>query len=224
MPSMPPLAVAHGAAAAATPIPAAGAVALRLRAGQRLRVYDPHGGQSGDLMAYSADGRERLSNGCTFDYAGTVLLGRGDALWSHRSRRMLTILDDRVGRHDFLHAACSAPMYRLQYGIEGGGIEGEPRNCHDNLCAALRSLGLAPEPLPTPFNLFMHADIGADGRLTIRPPRSRAGDFIELRADMDLAVAVSACPAATCNGGVPPRPLAYRIFDPEPFIDPRISR
>lgn len=198
--------------ASALPVPAAGAVGLRLAEGQRLRIYDPHGGQSGDLMAFSADGGERLSNGCTFDYAGKLLLGSGDTLWSDRSRRMLSIAGDRVGRHDFLHAACSAPMYRLQYGLTQGP-DGEPRNCHDNLCAALRALGLRPEPLPTPFNFFMHAQIAPDGRLTIHPPRSRAGDWIELRAHMDLAIAVSACPAATCNGGAPPRPLAYLILE-----------
>jgi len=206
MPPMPPTAAVP---ASALPIPAAGAVGLRLRGGQRLRIYDPHGGQSGDLMAYSADGEDRLSNGCTFDYGGKLLLSSGDVLWSDRSRRLLTIVGDRVGRHDFLHAACSAPMYRLQYGLEG-----EPRNCRDNLCAALRGLGVEPGALPTPLNLFMHADIAPDGRLTVRPAVSRAGDWIELRAHMDLAVAVSACPAATCNGGAPPRSLAYLILEP----------
>jgi hypothetical protein len=29
---------------------------------------------------------------------------------------------------------------------------------------------------------------------------------------MDLAIALTACPAATCNGGAPPRPLAYEIM------------
>jgi hypothetical protein len=29
---------------------------------------------------------------------------------------------------------------------------------------------------------------------------------------MDLAIALSACPASTCNGGAPPRPLAFEIL------------
>jgi uncharacterized protein len=28
---------------------------------------------------------------------------------------------------------------------------------------------------------------------------------------VDLAIALSACPASTCNGGAPPRPLAFEI-------------
>ncbi len=188
-------------------VPAAGGVGLRLKRGERLRIIDPVGGQSGDLMAYAADGGERLSNGRSFDYNGKIYLSTGDVLWSDRSKPMLTILADEVGRHDFLYASCSLEMYRMQYGV----TEYHP-NCHDNLSAALRELGIEPEPLPNAFNLFMNVEVAADGRLAIVPPRSRAGDAIVLRAEMDLAVAVSACPASSCNGGAPPRPLAFEIL------------
>ena len=51
-------------------VPAAGGAGLRLARGEHLRIIDLEGGQTGDLMAFSQDGRERLSNGRTFDYAG----------------------------------------------------------------------------------------------------------------------------------------------------------
>ena len=92
-------------------------------------------------------------------------------------------------------------------------VEGYHPNCHDNLCSALRSLGIEPRPLPTSFNFFMNVSVEACGRLVFAPPCSRPGDAIILRAEMDLAIAVSACPASTCNGGGPPRPLAYEILD-----------
>jgi uncharacterized protein YcgI (DUF1989 family) len=135
----------------------------------------------------------------------------GDVLWSDLSRPMLTIVADEVGRHDFLYAACSPEMYRIQYGVAGYHA-----NCHDNLSSALRDLGIAPEPLPTPFNLFMHVDVTADGKLVFSPPKSRAGDGIVFRAEMDLAIAVSSCPASTCNGGAPARPLAFEIIRAAP--------
>lgn len=193
-------------------VPAGGGVALRLRRGEQLRVIDPQGGQSGDLMAYSADGRERLSNGRTFDYGGKIYLSTGDVLWSHLSNPMLTIVSDEVGRHDFLYAACTVEMYHREYGVTG-----YHPNCHDNLCAALRDLGVEPGPLPTAFNFFMDVDVAQDGRLAIQPPRSRAGDAMVLRAEMDLAVALTACPAPTCNGGAPPRPLAYEVLGTAPM-------
>ena len=48
----------------------------------------------------------------------------------------------------------------------------------------------------------MHVDVDPEtGALTIRPPSSRPGTFVELRAECDLVVGLSACAAGTCNGG-----------------------
>jgi len=100
-------------------------------------------------------------------------------------------------------------MFRMQYGVTGYHA-----NCHDNLSNALRELGLEPAPLPTAFNFFMNVDVAADGKLSFQPPRSRAGDWIELRAEMDLAIALSACPTPTCNAGAAPKPVAYEVLPP----------
>jgi uncharacterized protein len=193
-------------------IPAALGAGLRLKRGEQLRVIDTEGGQSGDLVAFSQDGHQRLSNGRTFDYGGKIYVSTGDVLWSDRSNPMMTIVADEVGRHDLLYSACSIEMYRIQYGVTGYHA-----NCHDNLCSALRDLGLEPDPLPTPLNFFMNVEVGDGGRLVFGSPRSRAGDSVVLRAEMDLAIALSACPASTCNGGGPPRPLAFEISAAEPI-------
>ena len=186
-------------------VPAAGGAGLRLARGEHLRIIDLEGGQTGDLMAFSQDGRERLSNGRTFDYGGKIYLSTGDVLWSDRSNPMLTIIEDQVGRHDFLYSPCSLEMYRIQYGVTGYHA-----NCSDNLRAGLRELGVEPDSLPTAFNFFMNVEVQPDGRLKILPPKCRKGDSIVLRAEMDLAIAVSACPAGTCNDG-PPRSLAFEV-------------
>ena len=190
-----------------TLIPAARGVGLRLEPGQQLRVIDIKGGQTGDMMAIAADTGEQLSNGRSFDYSGKIYLSTGDVLWSDRSRPMMTIVSDQVGRHDFLFAACSVEMYRIQYGVEG-----HHANCHDNLRSALREFGVEPQSLPTPFNLFMNVDVRDSGRFQFSPPQSKAGDAIVFRAEMPLIVALSSCPASTCNGGAPIKPLAYEIL------------
>lgn len=182
--------------------PGSGA-SLKLARGEQFRLIDIEGGQTGDLMAFSADGRERLSNGRSFDYNGKIQLSTGDVLWSDRSNPMLTIVADDVGRHDFLYASCSLEMYRIQYGVTGYHA-----NCYDNLLAVLREIGVEPDSLPTAFNFFMNVEVLADGRLKILSPKCRKGDSVVLRAEMDLAIAVSACPTASCNDG-PPRSLAF---------------
>lgn len=191
-------------------IPPASGAAFRLTRGERVQIIDIEGGQSGDLIAFSPDGGERLSNGRTFDYNGKIRISSGDVLWSDRSNPMLTIVADEVGRHDMLYAPCSLEMYRLEYKV----TDYHP-NCHDNLVAALQTIGVDPTPLTATFNFFMNVEIGEEGRLAIAPPCSSKGDSMVLRAEMDLAVALSACPASSCNGGMPPRSLAYEILPQE---------
>ena len=188
-------------------VPAGGGVGLRLKRGEHLRIIDVMGGQTGDLAAFSSDGRQRLSSGRTFDYGGKIYVSTGDVLWSDRSSPMLTIIADEVGKHDLLYAPCSQEMYRIQYGATEYHA-----NCYDNLCSAFRDLGIEPEPLPSSLNFFMNADVGVDGRLSLLPPRTRTGASMTLRAEMDLLVALTSCPASTCNAGAPIRPLAFEIL------------
>jgi len=72
--------------------------AWRLGAGQRLRIIDLEGSQSGDLFAVAADDVEDgQSNGRTFDMGGTIRLSTGSLLYSRRSRPLLRITEDEVG-------------------------------------------------------------------------------------------------------------------------------
>jgi uncharacterized protein len=188
-------------------VAAGGGAGLRLQRGEQLRIIDIEGGQTGDLVAFSADRKHRLSSGRTFDYGGKIYVSTGDVLWSDRSEPMLTIVADDVGKHDLLYAPCSIEMYRMQYGVTDYHA-----NCYDNLCSAFRELGIEPEPLPSSLNFFMNADVGPGGRLSFLPLRTRAGAAITLRAEMDLLIALTSCPASTCNAGAPIKPLAFEVF------------
>ena len=189
-------------------IPAKKCAAITLKTGQFLSIFDIQGGQVADLTAFRLhDSSEWLSNGRSFDYGGTLCFTTGSTLYSNKSNPMLSIVADDVGRHDFLYAACSKEMYHIQYGIK----ENHP-NCLDNLRNALAEAMQEPLVVPTPFNVFMNVEIMPDGRLTIQPPLSSKGDRIVLKAEMDLTVAISACPADICNGGSQ-KPIGYEIID-----------
>ena len=180
--------------------------AFRLKSGQVLKVIDPLGSQVSDLVAYSAaDPREVISNGRTFDYEETIALTTGHRLWSNRSNVMLGIVEDTVGRHDFLLTPCSEATFRHFY-------PDRPvhRGCFGNLAEALAPYGIEPDAIPTAFNLFMNVPLAADGSLKVDPPTSRAGDFIRLRAEMDLIVGLTACSAYASNGGSF-KPVHYMI-------------
>jgi uncharacterized protein len=169
--------------------------AFVLRRGETLRVIDPEGEQVADLMAYALDDpHEWLSSGRSIDYNDTLLFTAGHRLYSNRSRVMLRITGDSVGRHDFLYTPCSSDTFALIYKHDG-----PHPSCLENLARSLGAFGIDADRIPTTFNIFMHVEIAADGRLTVRPPKSKAGDSIELTAEMDLIVGLTACSAELSN-------------------------
>ena len=185
-------------------------VAFRLEEGETLTVVDPQGGQVSDLLAFNADDvREVISNGRTFDYEETISLGQGNRLWSNRSKPMLEIVEDTVGRHDFLLTPCSEATFRHFYADKP-----VHRGCFGNLAEALSPYGVEADMIPTAFNLFMNVPVdGATGRLAVEPPVSKSGDHISMRALSPLIIGLTACSAYDSCGGTF-RPIDYAIDPP----------
>jgi uncharacterized protein len=180
-----------------TVVPPRSGMAWRLAAGQRVRITDPEGGQSGDLFAVAADDvQDGQSNGRTFDMGGTIRLSAGSLLYSRRSRPLLRIVEDEVGVHDMLYAPCSQEMFELQYGVTG-----PHPNCFDNLAGPLAQFGVPSATVTIAFNFFMNVAIGPGGRLEIGPPASTAGQSMTFAAERDVLVAVTSCAAPGANAG-----------------------
>ena len=187
-------------------VPPRSGVAFPLAKGQVLRVIDPHGTQCADLLAYSAaDVREAISNGRTFDYEETIKLTTGNRLWSNRSNPMLEIVEDSVGTHDFLLTPCSEATFHHFYPEQP-----VHRGCFGNLAEALAPYGIEPDSIPCAFNVFMNVPVAPDGSLRVDPPTSKPGDFLRLRAAMDLVIGLTACSAYASNGGSF-KPIHYSI-------------
>ena len=171
--------------------------AFEMRRGEVLKIIDPTGEQVADLISFSRDdSREWLSSGRTIDYANTIYLTTGHTLYSNRSRPMWTVLEDTVGRHDFLLTPCSPETFSIIYKTTG-----HHPSCFENLWTNLAAFGIAPDAIPTTFNVFMNVVVLPNGELQILPPKSRAGDHLLLRAEMDLVVGVTACSAELSNNG-----------------------
>ncbi|MCF8469600.1 MAG: urea carboxylase-associated family protein [Parvibaculum sp.] len=194
-----------------TRIPPRSGTAFVLPKGARLTVIDPEGEQVSDLVAYNRhDTDEVLSNGRTFDYLSKIYLTAGDSIYSNRSRIMFEIVEDKVGRHDFLLTPCSADTFRIIYGDEH-----PHRGCFGNLAEALAPYDIGPDRIPTAFNVFMNVPINAEtGILKVDPPLSRAGDYLVIEAKMDLIIGLTACSAEQSNNFAF-KPIDYRIEDAE---------
>ena len=173
-------------------------VAFTLDQGQRLTVIDPLGEQVADLLAFRrGDVGEVISSGRTLDYASKIFLTTGDKLYSNRSNVMLDIVEDEVGRHDFLLTPCSKDTFRIIYGDEA-----PHRGCFGNLAAALAPHGVTEDMIPTAFNAFMNVPVdGLTGKLRVEPPLSKPGERIVFEARMDLIIGLTACSALESNNG-----------------------
>lgn len=182
-------------------------VAFTLNRGDRLKVIDPEGQQVADLVAFNReDTRESISSGRSIDYASKLFFGSGDRIYSNRSHVLLDIVEDSVGRHDFLLSPCSAEMFRIIYGDEA-----PHRGCFGNLAAALAAYGIDPDAIPTAFNVFMNVRVdGESGVISVQPPLSRAGDFTVFEAKMDLLIGLTACSAGQSNNFAY-KPIHYEV-------------
>lgn len=177
-------------------IPPRDAAAFTVETGALLTIFDVAGEQVADLVCFAqSDSREYLSSGRSIDYAGRLFLTEGDILYSNRSRPMFTIVEDTVGRHDFTLTPCSRDTFRIIYGEETP----DP-GCQENLERVLTPYDIEADRVPIAFNVFMHVAVeAATGKITVRPPLSKAGDRLTLRAEMPLIAGLTSCSAGQSN-------------------------
>ena len=192
-------------------------VGFELQKGQTLRIVDPEGEQVSDLVAFAsrgpgrADASEWLSSGRTIDYNNTIYLTTDHVLYSNRSNPMLTIVEDRVGRHDFLLTPCSPETFEMLY----ENHQGYHPSCLENLAKSLGDYGVIGDDVPTTFNVFMNVEVSSSGEISIGLPLSKPGDYVDLRAERDLVVGVTACSAEKSNNHAL-KPIDLQIFPREP--------
>ena len=188
-------------------IPPQSGAAFKLIRGEVLRITDPFGEQVADLFAFmDGDSACSLSSGRSIDYASKIFLTTGDVLYSNDSRRMFTIGADTVGRHDFLLTPCSQEMFEILYHHHG-----HHPSCFENLYRSFAEFGIRPDQIGTTFNVFMNVGVDTNGAVSVDTPKSKPGDYVELRADMDMICALTSCSAEKSNNGRF-KPIDYEII------------
>jgi len=109
---------------------------------------------------------------------------------------MVKIVKDTNGRNDFLLAPCSKETFEIMYNQEG-----YHPSCLENFTNNLKPMNIKQDDIPTAFNIFMNVQFSENGMISVKPPTSKAGDFIQFKAEMDLLVCLTACSAEDSNGG-----------------------
>ena len=171
--------------------------AFFINKGEYLKVIDINGAQVSDLVFFNAtDYKEKFSAGKTMDFEESILMTKGNSLWSNRGRKLMTIKEDSNGRNDLLLAPCSQQTFEIMYGIK----EDHP-SCLNNLAINLKPFDITKDDIPTAFNIFMNVQFDDLGYLEVEKPTSKAGDFLILEALDDLLIGMTACSAPDSNGG-----------------------
>lgn len=184
-------------------IPAKQARAFEVREGAVFEVVASEGKQVGDLTAVASEDHTAGLNSQVTASANGRSLRRAEVLYSGPPRflPLLRVLEDPVGTH-WIHGRCT----RLRNLMEGG--DAEAPNCQDNISRSLVDVGVEAHLVPFgTFNVFMAADIDADGHYSYREPEVEKGQSIVFRAETDVLVSLSACPSDSVINAFEPKGL-----------------
>ncbi len=185
-------------------IPGGAGYDLILKKGQVLRLVDLEGAQGIDFLCFSQENtEERYNLAHSIKKAATLNLTKGHILYSDAARAMLTIIEDTCGHNDTIAGCCTEQTNWLFYGKNESKT-----SCRANFLTSMKKYGLGRRDLVGNINFFCIVPIAPDmsiPKLTFADAPSVAGDFIDLRAEMDLICVISNCPQMNnpCSGGKP---------------------
>lgn len=192
--------------------------AAEMKKGQIIRITAT---TTVDFVAFDLRNfRERFDQARTKVYNMKIFPSTGDKLVSKSIQHMLTIIEDtyKDGTHDLQKGMCSGIRFQLAK-KEGRLREYYPREiteipdhgCWENLSRALKPYGILSEDIPSPLNFFQTMKIdGVTGKMEHTRIRPKPGTYVDLRAEMDLLVAFSACPDLPVGG----KPVDVMIYEP----------
>jgi len=197
-----------------------------VKRGQLIRVI---GETTCDLVVFNNDYLyERFDRARTKVNHQKVNITTGDALYSKFNNVMMTIVEDTYkGRHDMQYGTCSrsardeqwkrrdTPEIKSWFKVWGiTKREDLPdHGCYENIMNGLQNYPILPMDIPSPLNLFQHLEIAPDGKLIDRRHRDRPEPgkpvHVDLRAEMNCLVVLSACPEPNMTG----KSVRVQIFD-----------
>ncbi|MDY0263719.1 MAG: urea carboxylase-associated family protein [Sulfurospirillum cavolei] len=170
-----------------------------VKKGQTIRIVDLEGCQAVDTLFYNAnDHEERYSASDTIREQGGIFITTGTKLLSNDDNVMLEVTADTCGNHDTLGGHCSAESNTVRFGHDKKYMH----SCRDNYLLAIGELEMHPRDLTNNINFFMNVPVEEDGHLAIVDGISKGGDYVEMKAHMDVLILISNCPQLNnpCNG------------------------
>jgi urea carboxylase-associated protein 2 len=186
-----------------------------LKRGTALRITDVDGGAN--VAAYFLNFEipsERFNLPDTLKAQHTARLTKGHVLYSDMGRILCSIVEDTVGWHDPLAGISNAALVEKKYGRKTyqEARNDWHQNARDGLVIELEKYGLGPRDLHATVNFFSKVTADSEGHLEFVAHNSKPGDFVELRAEMNVLVLLNTCPHPLDPGTVyAPKPVELSI-------------
>lgn len=194
--------------------------AFPVKKGQIIRVI---GQSTADFVVFNLRNvKERFDQARTKVDQGKIYVSTGDVLISKYNNVMMMIVEDTYeGTHDIEKGMCSTSFYK-KWGDKIFAIYGAtwkklgrkrgvaPKHgCWENLATALKPWKVLKEDIPSPLNIFQTMVInGKTGTMRYAMIRPKPGTHMDLRAEMDCLVGISACPEG--GRGKPLKVVIYK--------------
>jgi urea carboxylase-associated protein 2 len=196
-------------------VPGGGMWSFVLRRHLTLRITDLQGGANVGLMAYQVENPlNRLNLPDTLKAQYTAKLSRGHVLMSDMGHALLSITDDTVGWHDTLGGHSNSAMVKKKYGEATYQEKRNDwyRNGHDNFLIELGKYGLGKRDFVANVNFFSRVDVDANGKMYFHPSNDKTGDYVDLRAEMNVLVILNTCQhPLDSNSRYEPKPVKLSI-------------
>ncbi|HXX46469.1 MAG TPA: urea amidolyase associated protein UAAP1 [Candidatus Acidoferrales bacterium] len=167
-----------------------------LKCGIALRLTDLEGGANVGGIFYNFEcPTERFNLPDTLKAQHIGRLTQGFVLYSDMGRILLSVTSDSVGWHDPLAGTSNRQLVERKYGSAGYQEfrNDYHKNGRDSFLIELGKWGLGPRDLVANMNFFSRVQVDTDGRMNFVPENSKPGDYIELRAEMNVLVILNTC-------------------------------
>lgn len=162
-----------------------------LKRGTSLRITALGDGANVPAIFYNFDCPvERYNMPDTLKCQHTAHLTKGFVLYSDMGRVLCSITEDSCGWHDLIGGHTTVAMVRDRFGERRFQEHQNSfyRNTRDNFLAELENWGLGLRDLSANVNFFSKVQVAADGAMTFVPGNAKAGDYVVLRAEMNVLV------------------------------------
>jgi urea carboxylase-associated protein 2 len=162
-----------------------------VRRGRALRLYDVEGGANVSALFYNAANfSERYDMGDTLKIQHISSLFKHTCIYSDMGRVLMSITEESLGGHDVICGTTYPEHIRSRFGELSYQQARNDfyRNGFDSLNVELAKNGMTKRDFTEVVNFFSKIEVGSDGSLSYAVGASKAGDFVELRAEMDTLV------------------------------------